>query len=260
MMEPIFSYDDVTITYGNTVIVEDISFSVSEGETLCIVGESGSGKSTILKGAMGLLDERGRIAAGTIQLLGRDITEMTPTEREEICGSHMAMVFQQAGQAFCPVRTIGSQLYEMVQAHQRMSREQAKEAALSLFSRLGFAEGERIWNSYPFELSGGMNQRVGIAAAVLLKPEVLLADEPTSALDVCLQRDILSMLQDIQRLYHMAMVLVTHDMGVAAAMADKVLVLAKGRAVEFGMAEQVFSHPRHEYTRLLVQAIPRLRR
>ena len=170
------------------------------------------------------------------------------------------MVFQDSGASLCPVRTIGSQIYETMAAHQRISRKEAREQALALLDRLGFSDGERILKSRPFELSGGMNQRVGIAMAMLLNPSVLLADEPTSALDVSVQKQAVEEMLLMRRLYGTAIVLVTHNIGVVYAMADTVLVLKDGRMQEYGPAGQVLENPRAEYTRQLLAAVPRIRR
>lgn len=172
----------------------------------------------------------------------------------------MGMIFQDAGASLCPIRTIGEQIYESMSAHRKISRAEAKEKALQLFEKLNFRDGERIWNSYPFELSGGMNQRAGIAIAMLLEPSVLLADEPTSALDVAVQRQVVEEILRLRELFGTAVILVTHDIGVVSAMADTVLVLKDGRMMEYGRAEQVLHRPENEYTRKLLAAVPRLRR
>ena len=170
------------------------------------------------------------------------------------------MIFQDAGASLCPIRTIGEQIYESMSAHMEITRSQAREKALALFEKLQFKDGQRIWNSYPFELSGGMNQRAGIAIAMLMEPPVLLADEPTSALDVAVQKQVIEEMLHLRELFGTAIILVTHDIGVVSAMADTVLVLKDGRIMEFGTAQQVLREPRDAYTRKLLAAVPKLRR
>ena len=170
------------------------------------------------------------------------------------------MIFQDAGASLCPIRTIGEQIYESMSAHMEITRPQAREKALLLFEKLQFKDGKRIWSSYPFELSGGMNQRVGIAIAMLMEPAVLLADEPTSALDVAVQKQVIEEMLHLRELFGTAIILVTHDFGVVSAIADTVLVLKDGRIREYGSARQILSEPRDAYTRQLLAAVPRLRR
>ena len=209
---------------------------------------------------MGLLGSGGMVTRGDIWFDGKDIPDLPEKELRKIRGAGMGMIFQDAGASLCPIRTIGEQIYESMSAHRKISRAEAKEKALQLFEKLNFRDGERIWNSYPFELSGGMNQRAGIAIAMLLEPSVLLADEPTSALDVAVQRQVVEEILRLRELFGTAVILVTHDIGVVSAMADTVLVLKDGRMMEYGRAEQVLHRPENEYTRKLLAAVPRLRR
>ena len=259
-MKEILSYDSVEISFDGEAVVHDVSFSLHPGEILGIVGESGSGKSTLLKAAMGLLGKSGMVTRGDIWFQEKDIPDLSRGEMQKICGEKIGMIFQDAGASLCPIRTIGEQIYESITAHKKMSREQAKEKALGLFEKLKFQDGERIWNSYPFELSGGMNQRVGIAIAMLMEPPVLLADEPTSALDVAVQRQVVQEMLDLRALFGTAIILVTHDIGVVSAMADSILVLKEGEVMEYGAAKQVLEAPQNAYTRKLLAAVPRLRR
>ena len=262
-MEELLTYQNVEIRYDGGMVVEDVSFTLKPGEILGIVGESGSGKSTLIRAALGLLGRgglvAGEVAGGRILFQGKDLLRLPPKELQKIRGASLGMVFQDSGASLCPVRTIGSQIYETMAAHQRISRKEAREQALALLDRLGFSDGERILKSRPFELSGGMNQRVGIAMAMLLNPSVLLADEPTSALDVSVQKQAVEEMLLMRRLYGTAIVLVTHNIGVSA-MADTVLVLKDGRMQEYGPAGQVLENPRAEYTRQLLAAVPRIRR
>ena len=259
-MEELLTYQNVEIRYDGGMVVEDVSFTLKPGEILGIVGESGSGKSTLIRAALGILGPSGEVAGGRILFQGKDLLRLPPKELQKIRGASLGMVFQDSGASLCPVRTIGSQIYETMAAHQRISRKEAREQALALLDRLGFSGGERILKSRPFELSGGMNQRVGIAMAMLLNPSVLLADETTSALDVSVQKQAVEEMLLMRRLYGTAIVLVTHNIGVVSAMADTVLVLKDGRMQEYGPAGQVLENPRAEYTRQLLAAVPRIRR
>ncbi len=257
-MDALLTYDSVEISFGGTAVVRDVSVSLRPGEILGLVGESGSGKSSLLRAAMGLLGSSGVVTRGDIWFEGRSLPDLSEKEMRHIRGQKIGMIFQDCGASLCPIRTVGEQIAESMAAHGRAAG--AKEAALALFARLRFRDGERIWNSYPFELSGGMNQRVGIAISVLMNPSVLLADEPTSALDTAVQREVLEELLELRELFGTAMILVSHDFGVISAMADTVLVLRRGQVMEYGGARAVLDNPRNEYTRALLAAVPRLRR
>lgn len=255
-MEPVLTYENVTISYDQRPVVHDVSFSVHPGEVVAIVGESGSGKSTLLKAAMGLLGPRGIVGRGDIWFKGLDIPDVDEATLRPLLGQDMAMIWQDAGAALCPIRTIGDQCVETVRAHQSQSVAAIKEQTLALFAKLGLSDGERIWQSYAFELSGGMNQRVGIAMAMLLAPEIILADEPTSALDVYTQQQVLQAMERLRRQRQTAMVIVTHDMAVVKAVAQTVVVLQGGHVVEQGPAAQILQAPQHGYTQALLQATP----
>lgn len=259
-MEPLLTYRSVEVSFNGRAVTHDVSFTLHAGEILGIVGESGSGKSTLLKAAMGLLGNGGLVTKGDIWFKGKDLPDLPEKELRKICGAGIGMIFQDAGASLCPIRTIGEQIYESMSAHMEITRSQAREKALALFEKLQFKDGQRIWNSYPFELSGGMNQRAGIAIAMLMEPPVLLADEPTSALDVAVQKQVIEEMLHLRELFGTAMILVTHDIGVVSAMADMVLVLKDGRIMEFGTAQQVLHEPRDAYTRKLLAAVPKLRR
>ena len=259
-METLLRYEHVDIAYLGQPAVEDVSFSLSSGEILGIVGESGSGKSTLIKAAMGLLGSEGRVTGGSIRYKGRDLTALPQKELRKLCGPELGYIFQSAGSAFCPIRTVGAQLYEAMREHGRISKALFEERALEMLAKLGFEDGKRILTSYPFELSGGMQQRVGIAAAMLLRPRVLLADEPTAALDVSAQKQVLEELLLVRESFGTAMVLVSHNLGLVAAMADRVLVMRRGEIVEAGETRQVLRQPRADYTRRLLEAVPKLRR
>ena len=258
--EQLLTFSGVEVSYHGEPVLHNLTFSLHAGEILGIVGESGSGKSTILKAAMGVLGQGGQVTKGDILWQGQSLLALSEIEMRALRGAKLSMVFQDAGASLCPVRTVESQIYEALRAHQKVSRREAAARTLALFEKLGFPDGKRILKSYPFELSGGMNQRVGIAMAMLLEPGVLLADEPTSALDVAVQKQVLAELLRLKELFGTAMILVTHDIGVVSAMADTVLVLKDGQAVEYGDAAQVLYASHHAYTRQLLAAVPRLRR
>lgn len=259
-MEALLQYNHVDISYLGQPVIRDVSFSLHSGEILGIVGESGSGKSTLIKAAMGLLGSEGSITGGEICYRGRLLNRLPPREMRTLCGSKLGYIFQNAGSSFCPIRTVGAQLFETMKEHGKISRKDFEVQALELLGKLGFADGKRILASYPFELSGGMQQRIGIAAAMLLNPSVLLADEPTSALDVTIQKQVVEEMLMVRETFGTAIVLVTHNLGVIGAMTDRVLVLENGRCVECGSTRQVLSQPRADYTKALLAAVPRLRR
>lgn len=259
-MEALLQYNHVDISYLGQPVIRDVSFSLHSGEILGIVGESGSGKSTLIKAAMGLLGCEGQVTRGDIWFKGKNLPELPPKELQKLCGSELGYIFQSSGSAFCPIRTVGAQLFETMRAHGKITKADFEVQALELLFKLGFDSGKRILESYPFELSGGMQQRIGIAAAMLLNPSVLFADEPTSALDVTIQKQVVEEMLMVRETFGTAIVLVTHNLGVIGAMTDRVLVLENGRCVECGSTRQVLSQPRADYTKALLAAVPRLRR
>lgn len=259
-MEALLQYNHVDISYLGQPVIRDVSVSLHSGEILGIVGESGSGKSTLIKAAMGLLGCEGQVTRGDIWFKGKNLPELPPKELRKLCGPELGYIFQSSGSAFCPIRTVGAQLFETMRAHGKITKADFEAQALELLGKLGFADGRRILASYPFELSGGMQQRVGIAAAMLLNPSVLFADEPTSALDVTIQKQVVEEMLMVRETFGTAIVLVTHNLGVIGAMTDRVLVLENGRCVECGSTRQVLSQPRADYTKALLAAVPRLRR
>ena len=259
-MGEILRYDHVDVSYNGVCMVHDISFAVQSGEILGIAGESGSGKSTLLRAAMGLLGQDGMVTRGDIWYGGKSLPDLSFEEMRRISGSEIGMVFQSAGSSFCAIRTVGAQLFEMMQAHGMNDRKLFEEQARELFARFGFQDLRRMLDSYPFQLSGGMQQRVGVVAAMLLCPKILLADEPTSALDVTVQKQVIEEMLLVREMFGTAILLVTHNMGVLRAMADKLLVMRDGRMVEYGEAGAVLEHPRAPYTKQLLAAVPRIRR
>ena len=259
-MDPVLSFDSVDISYGNKIITRDISFALRPGEIVGIIGESGSGKSTILKAAMKILGGSGSVSKGNIFFKGMNILELSPKKMRQICGAQISMVFQDCRTSMCPVRTIGSQIYEIFLAHTKKSREEAYGMAFDLFEKLAFKDPKRILNSYPFELSGGMVQRVGIAMAMLLKPSVILADEPTSALDMAVQKQIINELLLLKDQYNIGIVFVSHNINIISKISDSMIVLKNGIVEEYGITSEVIRHPKSEYTNELIKAAPVLRR
>ena len=259
-MAELLRYDHVDISYNGFLAVKDVSFTLEPGEILGIVGESGCGKSTLIKAAMGLLGSAGMVTRGDIWYKGKNLPDLPPKELRKLNGPELGMIFQSAGSSFCPIRTIGTQLYETMTEHEKTSKAEFLDRAMELLGKLGFEDGKRVLGSYPFELSGGMQQRVGIAAAMLLNPSVLLADEPTSALDVSVQKQVVEEMLLVRDTFGTAIILVAHNIGVIGAMADKVLVMKNGETVEYGKTQQVLENPQADYTRALLSAVPRLRR
>ncbi|CAM3106698.1 ABC transporter ATP-binding protein [Paenibacillus lupini] len=245
--------------HGPLQAITNISFSIQPGETVCLVGESGSGKTVTSKAIMRLIDyENGSITHGSIVLQGRDIASLPEAELRQLRGKRVAMVFQEPMAAFDPVFTIGQQIVETIIQHERISRREAWVRGTELLTRVGIPEPAIRMKQYPGELSGGMLQRAMIAMALSCGPELLIADEPTTALDVTIQAQILQLLQELKREFGMSILLITHDLGIAAEMADRIVVMYAGQIVEQGTAAELFAKPRHPYTRGLLQSIPPL--
>ena len=247
-MAVLLDYQHVEVSFNGEPVVHDVSFQLHPGEILGLVGESGSGKSTLLKAAMGLLGSSGMVTRGDIWFEGKSLPDVPPKEMRRICGEKIGMIFQDCGASLSPTRTIGEQIIESMAAHRKVDVAEAKRAALELFEKLHFQDGERIWDSYPFELSGGMNQRAGIAIAMLMNPAVLLADEPTSALDMAVQRQVVEEMLHVRETFGTAIIIVTHDIGVVSAMADSIVVLSNGRVMEYAAAKDVLENPQNDYT------------
>jgi peptide/nickel transport system ATP-binding protein len=247
---------DIATPSGPLRAVRDVSFQVRRGETLCIVGESGCGKSITSLAIMSLLPAAARRRATRLSLLGEDLLTAAPRRVNALRGNRMAMIFQEPMTALNPAYTIGNQLMESYLLHRGGSTDKARERAIELLGKVGIASaGERL-RQYPHQLSGGLRQRVMIAMALMCGPELLIADEPSTALDVTIQAQILRLLADLQKDLGIAMVLITHDLGVVARIAHRVAVMYAGEIVEEGTAERVFASPRHPYTRGLISCIP----
>ena len=262
---PVLTVDGLCISArtegGLRPLVSDLSFTLGHGETLAIAGESGSGKSITSLAIMGLLPPPAvRITGGTVHLGATDLARLPEARMRAVRGDRIAMIFQEPMTSLNPVLSVGLQLTEAIRAHTGTTREAARAQALEALRAVRLSQPEKRLGQYPHELSGGMRQRVMIAMALALRPEVLIADEPTTALDVTVQREVLDLLRELQRDLGTAIILITHDMGVVAEMADRVIVMRAGRAVEEGPVGRIFSAPRADYTRDLLAAVPRMGR
>lgn len=245
---------EFTTRDGVVKAVNGVSFALERGKVLTILGESGSGKSVTLRSLVKLLPRAHTRVSGTVQLHGQDLYKLPEEEVQNLRGSQVAMIFQEPMTALDPVYTVGEQIIETVRRHQPMTRSQARARALELFELVHIPSPARRLRSYPHEMSGGMRQRAMIAIALACNPQLLLADEPTTALDVTVQAQILSLLRELQERLDMAVIFVTHDLGVAAEVADEIAVMYAGRIVEYGPVRQVLKQPAHPYTRGLMQA------
>lgn len=259
-MNSLLHVEHVTISYNGKPTVQDVSFELQQGEILGIVGESGSGKSTIIKAIMGLLGEEGLVTRGDIWYKGENLTDMSEKKLRRYLGTEIGMVFQDCKAALCPVRTIGAQIHEAVSEHEKVTKREVRERAGEIMQKIGLDDSERVLDSYPFELSGGMNQRVGICSAMIMHPNLLLADEPTSALDVTVQKQVVEELLLMRKEYNTAMILVTHNIGVVRMMADRILVLQNGEVRDYGETEKVLNHSEDPYTRKLMSSVLHLKR
>ena len=242
MKQEILKYDSVEISFEKRPVVHDISFSLHEGEILALVGESGSGKSTLIRSALGLLNDNGKVTKGEITYKGTNLLSLEDKELRQIRGAEIGMIFQDAKGSLCPIRTIGDQIIESMSAHGKVNKAEAKAKSLELFEKLSFKVGEKIWNSYPFDLSGGQKRRVAIAGVLAMKPEVMILDEPTAGLDPKGREDILNLISDLHSKLGMTIILVSHSMEDVADYVDRIIVMNKGRVEFDGEPKEVFRH------------------
>jgi peptide/nickel transport system ATP-binding protein len=246
---------DIPTPAGILHAAHKLSFTLKRGETLGIVGESGCGKSVTTMAVMGLLPKHIQVRADCLQFMQTDLLQLSERQLADVRGEKIAMIFQEPMTALNPVFTIGNQLIEAYSRHRSASRADAREKALYLLDRVGITSANRRLQQYPHQLSGGLRQRVMIAMALMCDPDVLIADEPTTALDVTIQAQILALLAELQKETGVAMILVSHDLGVVSRVADKIMVMYAGREVESGSTEQIFTHPIHPYTQGLFSCI-----
>ncbi len=250
---------DFLVGKNTLTAVHDIHFTLQKGHTLAVVGESGCGKSVTATSLMRLLPrETSRISNGSVLFAGKDLMQIPEKEMCEIRGNQMSMIFQDPMTALNPVHTIGRQMREMYRVHQKISKKEAFEKGVEMLDKVGIPLPRQRMLEYPYQLSGGMRQRVMIAMALSCNPDLLIADEPTTALDVTIQAQILNLMRQLKDEFQTALLLITHDMGVVTEMADEVMVMYAGEIVEYGTLEDIFDRPAHPYTQGLLKAIPRL--
>lgn len=259
-MEPLVEIKNLSIRFpeGNSTFeaVKGISFSIGKGEIVGVVGESGSGKSMSALALMGLLPKDAEIASGSLCFQGEDLVTMKPEKRRQLCGSKMAMVFQEPMTSLNPVLKIERQVGESLRIHTKLGNAEIHERVVQAFSEVGLPDPEGLCGKYPHELSGGMRQRVMIAMALCCNPGLLIADEPTTALDVTIQAQIMALLRNLQKESGMSMILITHDIGLVASMADRVIVMYAGQMIEEAPVKELFAAPAHPYTKALLQTVP----
>ena len=243
---------------GEVKALNDVSIHLNDGEVLGIVGESGSGKSVTAYSLMGLTAYPGKLVGGTIDFNGHRINDLSEKEFRKIRGNEVSILFQDPMTSLNPVYTIGNQIMEVILLHTDKNKEQARARAKELLELVGINEPEKRLKQYPHELSGGMRQRVMIAIALACEPKLLIADEPTTALDVTIQAQILELMMELKEKLGMAIIMITHDLGVVASMCDRIAVMYAGRIVEYGTTDDIFYNPKHEYTKGLLKSIPRL--
>ena len=250
---------NLTVQYGkNPPTIEHFNLSMKKGEIISVVGESGSGKTTVIRAVLGALAGGGRVTAGDILFQGRSLLGNNKDEWRRLRGTKMSMIFQDCGGTLNPIRKIGSQYVEYVCTHSDRSKQEAWALGVSMLEKMRLPDAENIMNSFPHQLSGGMRQRVGIAIAMTFNPELLLADEPTSALDVTTQAQIVRQMLELRDNFGTGIIIVTHNIGVAAYMADQMVVMQHGRVVDQGTRDEVMDHPTNEYTKQLLASVPEM--
>ncbi|EWG09517.1 ABC transporter ATP-binding protein [Cytobacillus firmus] len=262
-MEKVLEVKDLHVTFttygGEVQAVRGVSFDLFKGETLAIVGESGCGKSVTSQSIMRLIPSPpGRIADGAVLFKGKDLTKLKESEMRDIRGADISMIFQDPMTALNPTITIGEQIIEGIMQHETISRQDARKKALEMLNLVGIPNPSERLKHYPHQFSGGMRQRIVIAMALVCEPEVLIADEPTTALDVTIQAQILDLFKDIQKKTGVSIIIITHDLGVVAQVADRIAVMYAGKIVEAGERREIFYNPQHPYTKGLLNSVPRL--
>ena len=248
---------DLSVQYGKQApTIEHFNLNMKKGEIISVVGESGSGKTTVIRAVLGALAGGGKVTQGDILFNGKSLLTNTKDEWRQLRGTRISMIFQDCGGTLNPIRKIGSQFVEYICTHSKMSKEEAWKKGVSMIEKMRLPEAENIMNSYPHQLSGGMRQRVGIAMAMTFNPELLLADEPTSALDVTTQAQIVRQMMELRDDYGTGIIVVTHNLGVAAYMSDYIVVMKNGRIEDQGDRYHILHHSENDYTRKLLSAVP----
>lgn len=251
---------NITVNYnkGGKPAVVNFSLDVNQGEICCLVGESGSGKTSVIRAVLGNLPGQGRLTQGDIFFEGKSLLSYTPNDWRNIYGTEISMIFQDSGAMLNPIRTIGSQFVEYIRAHCVYSRKEAWEKGVEMLERACLPDGEHIMKCYPFQLSGGMKQRVGIAFSMAFKPKLLLADEPTSALDITMQAQMVRQMMKLREEYGTSIIMITHNLALAAYMSDHIVVMKDGKIADSGDRNHILHNPQAEYTKKLLSAVPSL--
>ena len=248
--------DHITVAYKNIPTVLDFSMDIKQGQVIALVGESGSGKTTVIRAVMGLLPAAGKVTGGDIVFDGESLLSYTPEQWNTLRGSEISMIFQDSGAMMNPTRRVGNVFVEYLRSHEKISKKAAWEKGIAMLERMRLSDGAHVMRSYPFQLSGGMRQRVGIAMGMTYQPRLLLADEPTSALDVTTQAQIVRQMMELREKYHTGIIIVTHNIGVAAYMADHIIVMRNGRIEDQGDRERILHGSQNEYTKELIASVP----
>lgn len=249
--------NNITVQYGgNNPTIVDLSLHMKQGEIISIVGESGSGKTTVIRSIMGLLPAGGKITKGDIIFNGKSLLSYSRDEWNNIRGTELSMIFQDCGTMINPIRKIGKQFIEYIRMHEKICKEEASQKAIDMLEQMMLPNPDNIMKSYPFQLSGGMRQRVGIAMAMTFNPKLLIADEPTSALDVTTQSQIIRNMLELREKFNTGIIMVTHNLAVAAYISDKIIVMKDGKIVEQGTRDDILNHPKDEYTKKLLGSVP----
>ena len=250
--------DNVTISYKNVPTVQNFNLDMKEGQIVSLVGESGSGKTTVIRAVLGLLAGGGKVTEGSITFEGEDLLSYTPEQWRKLRGSDISMIFQDSGAMMNPTRKVGKVFTEYILTHEKISKKEAWSKGIAMLERMRLPSPDNIMESYPFQLSGGMRQRVGIAMGMTYQPKLLLADEPTSALDVTTQAQIVRQMMELRDDFGTGIIIVTHNIGVAAYMADQLVVMQNGKVVDQGTRDEVMNHPTSDYTKKLLAAVPEM--
>ena len=258
MAENILTVENLNIAYQGVPAVMDVNFTLERGKVLTIVGESGSGKTTVIRALMGLLPVGGEVIEGTMIFNGQDLRTLSKSQWRSIRGKDMAMIFQDSGSALDPIVRIGKQFRELIKSHIEITNDECDRRAIELLESVSLPNGADILRRYPHELSGGQRQRVGIAMALAMDPALLIGDEPTSALDVTTQSQVVMQMLELAKEHNSSIVMVTHNLGVAAYMSDYIIVMKKGRVVDAGTPQDILENPSNEYTKQLKDAVPTL--